>query len=140
MHRPQFLRDGPAPSWSYPRATVSSGAYAVLLTYLQPLTLQGVSTEVWTYPEPQMLLQHGLFLRQQSLQGCALLCGPICNHRCCPAPRWTYPQVSGPSTQVHTGVPTCPVQHHRNRSNVLATFQLRCMSTAVIKMFRGTAE
>ncbi|KAK4823254.1 hypothetical protein QYF61_000221 [Mycteria americana] len=58
----------------------------------------------------------------------------------CPAPAWTHPQVTVPTTRVHTGVPACPVQQHRNSSNALAICQPRGMAIAVIKMFPGTAQ
>ncbi|KAK4806764.1 hypothetical protein QYF61_005560 [Mycteria americana] len=45
-----------------------------------------------------------------------------------------------PSTRVHSGVPACPVQQHRNSSDALAICQPRRMAIAVIKMFPGTAH
>ncbi|KAK4829842.1 hypothetical protein QYF61_006852 [Mycteria americana] len=49
-------------------------------------------------------------------------------------------RVTVPSTRVHTGVPACPVQQHRNSSDALAICQPRRIAIAVIKMFPGTAE
>ncbi|KAK4810869.1 hypothetical protein QYF61_008841 [Mycteria americana] len=49
-------------------------------------------------------------------------------------------KVTVPSTRVHTGVPACPVQQHRNSSDALAICQPRRIAIAVIKMFPGTAE
>ncbi|KAK4815221.1 hypothetical protein QYF61_022868 [Mycteria americana] len=51
----------------------------------------------------------------------------------CPAPMWTRPQVTVPSIRVHTGVPACPAQQHRNSSDALAICQPRRIATAVIK-------
>ncbi|KAK4825006.1 hypothetical protein QYF61_022952 [Mycteria americana] len=48
--------------------------------------------------------------------------------------------VTVPSTRVHSGVPACPVQQHRNSSNALAICQPRRKAIAVIKMFPGTAD
>ncbi|GAB0206848.1 hypothetical protein GRJ2_003150400 [Grus japonensis] len=49
-------------------------------------------------------------------------------------------QVTVPSTRVHTGVPACPGQQHRNSSGALAICQPRRIAIAVIKMFPGTAQ
>ncbi|KAK4831140.1 hypothetical protein QYF61_015443 [Mycteria americana] len=49
-------------------------------------------------------------------------------------------QVTVPSTRVHTGVPACPVQQHRNSSDALAICQPTRTAIAVINMFPGTAE
>lgn len=59
------------------------------------------------------LLQHGLFLGTQSLQDC--ICPDVdlamtTDALGCPAPRWICSRITGPSAQVHTGVPACPVQ------------------------------
>ncbi|KAK4816623.1 hypothetical protein QYF61_019322 [Mycteria americana] len=48
--------------------------------------------------------------------------------------------VTVPSTRVHTGVPACPAQQHRNSSDALATYQPRRIAIAVIKMLPGTAQ
>ncbi|GAB0182338.1 mitochondrial enolase superfamily member 1 [Grus japonensis] len=58
----------------------------------------------------------------------------------CPVPAWTHPQVTVPLTRVHTGVPACPVQQHRNSSDALAICQPRRITIAVIKLFPGTAQ
>ncbi|KAK4829277.1 LOW QUALITY PROTEIN: hypothetical protein QYF61_002669 [Mycteria americana] len=58
----------------------------------------------------------------------------------CAAPTWTHPQVTVPSTRVHTEVPTCLVQQHRNSSDALAICLPRPTATAVIRTFPGTAE
>ncbi|KAK4810505.1 hypothetical protein QYF61_004285 [Mycteria americana] len=52
----------------------------------------------------------------------------------------TLEQVTVPSTRVHSRVPACPVQQHRNSSDALAICQPRHMAIAVIKMFPGTAD
>lgn len=44
------------------------------------------------------------------------------------------------STQIHTGVPACPGEQHRTSRDTLATSQPRPITTAVIKMFPGTAQ
>ncbi|KAK4824656.1 hypothetical protein QYF61_017029 [Mycteria americana] len=44
-----------------------------------------------------------------------------------------FSQVTVPSTRVHTGVPACPVQQHRNSSDALAICQPRHITIAVIK-------
>ncbi|GAB0203375.1 hypothetical protein GRJ2_002803100 [Grus japonensis] len=49
-------------------------------------------------------------------------------------------RVTVPSTQVHTGVPACPGQQHRNSSGALAICQARHIAIAVIKTFPGTAH
>ena len=105
------------------------------------------------------LLQRGLILGLQSLQRYTF-CGTDITMatdalRCtfadmdlltatdasgCPAPAWTHPQVAVPLTGVHTGVPACPVQQHRNSSDALAICQPRRIAIAVIKMFPGTAQ
>ncbi|KAK4807128.1 hypothetical protein QYF61_018469 [Mycteria americana] len=57
----------------------------------------------------------------------------------CTRPMWQK-LVTVPSTRVHTRVPACPVQQHRNSSDALAICQPRRKAIAVIKMFPGTAE
>ena len=88
------------------------------------------------------LLQHELILGPQSLQRYTCCSTDITTatdaSRCtcsgmelstatddsgCPAPAWTHPQVTVPLTQVHTGVPACPVQQHRNSSDTLTICQ-----------------
>ncbi|KAK4826180.1 hypothetical protein QYF61_006042 [Mycteria americana] len=54
--------------------------------------------------------------------------------------KFAFEQVTVPSTRVHTGVPACPVQQHRNSSDALAICQPRHIAIAVIKVFPGTAD
>ena len=106
-----------------------------------------------------LLIQRGLILGPQSLQRytcCGtniIMATDVSRYTCrgmglstgtdalgCPAPTWIHPQVTVPSTRVHTGVPACLVQQHRNSSDALAICQPRRKAIAVIKMFPGTAE
>lgn len=58
----------------------------------------------------------------------------------CPAPLWAHPQVTEPSSQLHTGFPASPAQQHRHSSDALAVCQPGHITIAIIKMFPGTAE
>ena len=82
---------------------------------------RGVPALSWAYPWPHAL-------RCSSMTSCTATDASRCtccsmdlftatDASGCPAPAWTHPQVTVPSTRVHTGVPACPVQQHKNSSD-----------------------
>lgn len=60
----------------------------------------------------------------------------------CPAPLWAHPQVTEPSSQLHTGFPASPAQqaHLQAHRDALAVCQPGHITIAIIKTFPGTAE
>ena len=143
-HGPQSLRGIPAAACTYPQPRCTCSHVALSMDHC---SFRGVPVPAWPSPWPQSLqgctccdvdLSTATDASRSTSSGVDL--STVTDASGCLAPMWTYPQVTVPLTPVHTGVPACPVQQHRNSSNALAICQTRCMAVATIKMVPGTAE